>query len=38
MDGNGWGVVNLVSMVEFLRRNYVDRSNISGTFAVVTDC
>ncbi len=36
-DGNGWGVVNLVSMVEFLRRNYVDRSNIYGTFAVVTD-
>ncbi len=37
MDGNGWGVVNLISMVEFLRRNYVDRSNIYGTFAVVTD-
>ncbi len=36
-DGNGWGIVNLVSMVEFLHRNHVDRSNIYGTFAVVTD-
>ncbi len=31
------GVVDLIRMVEFLRRNYVDRSNIYGTFAVVTD-
>ena len=36
MDSNGWGVVNLSSVVKFLRRNYVDRSNIYGTFAVVT--